>query len=275
LIVKCAPMRAPATLAPAESMFQGLHAGKDRTGVTSARGASADTNGTPLAELQRRYAAMRAPFAAALAAIDAGALAPEDRRALAAMRASLAGGLASDADDTESGDPATHAPPDCDYDAAAIARGDSAYERLERRIYACYTRAVQRVQFEGKALDRLTAIGMLAQMDDREQRHRLFLAIDTIWRSMNGDDGARSPYREFVKLSAARWRARGSPVDAEARVLRIDPAHTILGLRVNAWVSLLTCLGAVGWFVWLGRRGTIDRARYPDSTAAPHPTPTA
>ena len=51
----------------------------------------------------------------------------------------------------------THAPPDCDYDAAAIARGDSAYERLERRIYACYTRAVQRVQFEGKTLDRLTA----------------------------------------------------------------------------------------------------------------------
>jgi prolipoprotein diacylglyceryl transferase len=57
--------------------------------------------------------------------------------------------------------------------------------------------------------------------------------------------------------------------------LRIDPAHTILGLRVNAWVSLLTCVGAAGWFVWLGRRGTIDRARYPDSTAAPHPAPAA
>lgn len=232
-----APMRAPATLAPAESMFQALHAVKDRIGVTSARGASADTNGTPLAELQRRYAATRASFAAALSGVDSGALAPEDRRALAAMRAALAGGLASDADDTEPGDPAAHAPPDCDYDAAAIARGDSAYERLERRIYACYTRAVQRVQFEGKTLDRLTAIGMLAQMDDREKRHRLFLAIDTIWRSMNGDDGARSPYREFVKLSAARWRARGSPVDAEARVLRIDPAQMERWLEsvLEAW----------------------------------------
>ena len=132
---------------------------------------------------------------------------------------------------------ATAAAPSCDYDAAAIAHGDSAYERLRARIYACYTRAVQRVQFEGKTLDRLTAIGMLAHMDDREQRHRLFLAIDTIWRSMNGDDRARSPYRQFVKLSAARWRANGSPVDAEARVLRIDPAQmeTWLVSVLDAW----------------------------------------
>jgi hypothetical protein len=83
---------------------------------------------------------------------------------------------------------------------------------------------VQSVRFQGKTLDRLTAIGMLARMDDRDQRHRLFLAIDTIWRSMNGDDGIHSPYRELVKLSAERWRQSGSPVDEEARVLRIDPA---------------------------------------------------
>ena len=54
-------------LAPAESMFQALHLVKDRIGVTSARGASADTDGTSLAELQRRYASMRAPLATALA----------------------------------------------------------------------------------------------------------------------------------------------------------------------------------------------------------------
>jgi phosphatidylglycerol---prolipoprotein diacylglyceryl transferase len=57
--------------------------------------------------------------------------------------------------------------------------------------------------------------------------------------------------------------------------LRIDPAHTILGLRVNAWVSLLVCAGAAAWFVWLARRGTVDASRYPDSAAAPHPAPTA
>jgi prolipoprotein diacylglyceryl transferase len=35
--------------------------------------------------------------------------------------------------------------------------------------------------------------------------------------------------------------------------MRIDPAHEIAGMRVNAWVSILVCLFGVVWFVWLGR----------------------
>ena len=35
--------------------------------------------------------------------------------------------------------------------------------------------------------------------------------------------------------------------------MRIDPAHEIAGMRVNAWVSVLLFLFGVGWFVWLGR----------------------
>ncbi|HEY3674083.1 MAG TPA: prolipoprotein diacylglyceryl transferase [Acidimicrobiia bacterium] len=35
--------------------------------------------------------------------------------------------------------------------------------------------------------------------------------------------------------------------------MRIDPAHEIAGLRVNAWVSILLFVFGVGWFVWLGR----------------------
>lgn len=57
--------------------------------------------------------------------------------------------------------------------------------------------------------------------------------------------------------------------------LRIDPAHVILGLRVNAWVSLLACLGATAGFVWLGRRGTVDPLRYPDAASAPKPASSA
>src|SRR5450755_937352 len=85
-----APTRAPMALAPAESMFQALHAVKDRIGVTSARGVSADTDRTSLSELQRRYASMRAPLAAALASLDSAKLLPEDQHALGAMRGSLA-----------------------------------------------------------------------------------------------------------------------------------------------------------------------------------------
>jgi prolipoprotein diacylglyceryl transferase len=35
--------------------------------------------------------------------------------------------------------------------------------------------------------------------------------------------------------------------------MRIDPAHHIAGLRLNAWVSIVVCLLGIVWFVWLGR----------------------
>lgn len=57
--------------------------------------------------------------------------------------------------------------------------------------------------------------------------------------------------------------------------LRIDPAHTVLGLRVNAWVSLSACVGAAAWFVWLGRHGTVDPTRYLDATTTAQPVPSA
>ena len=35
--------------------------------------------------------------------------------------------------------------------------------------------------------------------------------------------------------------------------LRIDPAHEIGPLRLNAWVSVVCFVFGVGWFWWLGR----------------------
>ncbi|MFM8304479.1 MAG: prolipoprotein diacylglyceryl transferase [Actinomycetota bacterium] len=37
--------------------------------------------------------------------------------------------------------------------------------------------------------------------------------------------------------------------------LRIDDAHRLLGLRVNAWVSVALFGFGLGWFLWLGRHG--------------------
>jgi len=48
--------------------------------------------------------------------------------------------------------------------------------------------------------------------------------------------------------------------------MRIDPAHTIGPLRVNAWVSIVLFIGAVTRFVVLGRRA---RDRADDAVAAP------
>jgi prolipoprotein diacylglyceryl transferase len=35
--------------------------------------------------------------------------------------------------------------------------------------------------------------------------------------------------------------------------MRIDPAHEIAGMRVNAWVSVFVFGFGIAWFVWLGR----------------------
>jgi prolipoprotein diacylglyceryl transferase len=47
--------------------------------------------------------------------------------------------------------------------------------------------------------------------------------------------------------------------------MRIDPAHEIAGLRLNAWVSILVFAFGVLWFVWLGRHE--PEQRRPGDTA--------
>ena len=54
--------------------------------------------------------------------------------------------------------------------------------------------------------------------------------------------------------------------------LRIDPSEKLFGLRFNAWVSALICIGTAAWFVWLGRNGkpyppVATEAASPDTTA--------
>ncbi len=58
-------------------------------------------------------------------------------------------------------------------------------------------------------------------------------------------------------------------------LVRIDPAHTIAGLRVNVWTSLILGLAALVAFVVVGRRhpGRETSTRSADS-AAPDPEPT-
>jgi len=50
--------------------------------------------------------------------------------------------------------------------------------------------------------------------------------------------------------------------------MRIDPAHEIAGMRLNAWVSIGVFLAGVVWFVWLGRHE--EPQRHPDG---PRPDP--
>ena len=59
-------------------------------------------------------------------------------------------------------------------------------------------------------------------------------------------------------------------------LLRVDPSHHFAGLRLNAWVSVVLCLAAAGFFVWwqvLGHGGDSDRDVGSAKRRKPRPIP--
>jgi hypothetical protein len=48
--------------------------------------------------------------------------------------------------------------------------------------------------------------------------------------------------------------------------MRIDTAHHIGPLRLNAWVSIAVFLAGLAWFVWLGRH--MEPQRRPETTVS-------
>jgi hypothetical protein len=90
--------------------------------------------------------------------------------------------------------------PNCRYDPAALPPADS----LRARIYACYTWAQNHVVVGTDTLDRLSVYGELARARSQQERRRLFLALDPVWRSINGENLPASPYRRLIALDATR-----------------------------------------------------------------------
>ncbi len=218
-----APGAAPFALAAAESAFADLRAVRDRIEITTASGRRESPEGIPLAVLSRRHDEQRAALARRLAGLDSIRLAGQDRRALAIMRATLGRDLTPVAE-TPEGAPAVETSPDCRYDAAAIAAAPNGLDSLRRRMYDCYGWAQHHVVVGADTIDRLSALGALARTEAAEQRRRLFLALEPVWRSVNGDNGPESPYRLLLGLEQRSRAGRESPTADRARALGLEPA---------------------------------------------------
>lgn len=96
---------------------------------------------------------------------------------------------------------------------------------LRRRTMADYGAAASAVRLpDGVVVDRLTVLDRLATTEDPARRREQFLALEPLWRAVDGDGDSHSPYRRLVASSAARWRRAGSPVAAAVAALGIDPA---------------------------------------------------
>jgi hypothetical protein len=232
LLIGCAPAAAPPNAAPAtsgaaavvqaESVYADLRAVRDRIDITRATGRSVSPEGVPLDTLVRRYNRARRALEPRLSAIDSAALAGDDARALQTMRRALPQDLGplDTAAVASAGPPA---PPDCSYDARAIAAAPHGLDSLQRRIYACYGWAQHHIAIDGKTRDRLTVLGDLARTDDAAMRRRLFLALDPIWRSMNRNDEPESPFRVLMAAGAKARPAGETTATGRARALGLEP----------------------------------------------------
>jgi len=185
-------------LAVAESLYLDLRNVRDRIDVAAAAARNLASDGTPVSALAARHHELRRAVIERIAAVDSTQLSPQDRRAFDVMRRALARDLTPVS--TAAAAAVAERRPECGYDPGAIPRADS----LRARIYACYTWAQSHVVADDDTLDRLTVYGELARTGSRERRRLLFLALDPVWRSINGDNFAAGPYRTLIALDAAR-----------------------------------------------------------------------
>jgi hypothetical protein len=249
-----------------------LHArdARDRLDVARVRGVPTDT-----AELERAAEDARILALAALDEVDTlvargrrPAPSIEDARAIARMRAGMdtalsdAGGLPI----AEAIDPSACA--DGDAWAVVVEAGEAA---MRTRLEACFAAAAADLSVEGRHLSRPLVLGELAREPDGDRRRRLFLALEPLWRAVDGDGGPSSPYRTLIGTSAGSWAAGRSPIERNAAALGVT-AHDIEGWAVatlEAWRDTIAGpAGAAGAALiqpwdWWWAAGAAERALSP------------
>ena len=225
-LLACAPQAAAPpgdairALAAAEAAFADLRSLRDRYEVSVAAGRTATPEDIPLRDLIPRHDELRQRVTEAIARVDSTGLAGEDRRALAAMRKALAAEITPLA--AASPGDAGSARPDCAYDPRHLAPTLAELETLRARLYACYGWAQSHVAIGPDTMDRLTILGRLGQTEDPARRRALFLALDPVWRTVNGANDPASPYRRLIALEA-EGRTGDLPSTAQSRLSGVPP----------------------------------------------------
>ena len=234
LLPAAQPPRTAPPLASLEREWLALRTLHDQLRLTRNLGAAVSPRGVPVDSLVLLIDSKSKRVHGLVSRVQVRSLSRADRDALNQLEHDLS------ELDAEARRPAENesAPPDCRVlppDRLSALGLDS----LTRRTFACYGAAARRIVVDGDTLDRLSILGLLGRTEDPDQRRRLFLALEPVWRSVNGDDGENSPYRAMIPLRNAAW-AGVAPAAARARALGISP-DSLEGWLVavlEAWRSI-------------------------------------
>ncbi len=157
--------------------------------------------------------------------------------------------------------------PECGYDPRAILTRSNGVDSLRGRLYRCYGWAQSHVRVGGDTLDRLTILGALGHTADAERRRELFLALDPVWRSINGNNTAESPYRRLI--AAERGPRTGGRLpslsQAEASGLEPDSLEQWLTVLLTTWRRAMpdTLVEPWDWYYAMGSLSRVLSPRVP------------
>jgi hypothetical protein len=218
----------PPLLPALEAAYLAARDARDRLDVARATGEPAD-----VAPLEHAAATAAAALRERLAAVDGDAgrittWSDEDRRVLAAIRAGVETALGPEA--VAPVEPGTDHDP-CPDSAAWAAAIEAGGDVLRRRLEGCYAAVAAGLRSGGETLARPQVLGRLATERDGAARRRLFLALEPLWRAVDGDGHHASPYRALVRRSAVDWAAGRSPIATNATSLGVT------GTDVEAWAE--------------------------------------
>ena len=171
------------------------------------------------------YVRQRAIVATELAKTASQKLSADDARALQVMLDAVA--LSSDSPDSPA--PAAKCADAKSKDANAAA--------LRQSLYGCFAEYANSLLFEGQAVTRVGAFDLLTRMEESARRKALFQAFVPLWRNLNGNSEADSPYRRMIALTAVEVRQAGSAIDAAAKTVGATPAEIERWLEqiLDAW----------------------------------------
>ena len=217
---RAAQVPSSAALAEAEASYADL---ADSYGVISTidSGLFATYQGKDRAAWERVYGEKRKQLVQKLSKISTSGLSPLDARALDVMNRHLRDDFPEQFRDE-------NAPPEHCQDAR---RQNLSMASLEGALSACFTELGNNIEFEGQRVTRVSALGMLEEINEEERRKKLFYAMEPLWNAVDGKHDAASPYRRLLPLVVSAADGHGTWIDAAAKTIGVSP------LEVEHWLE--------------------------------------